>query len=542
MTDKKEVAGVEVDNKVVEKIEVQENEVVEKVISFDCFHIKLISVELMDDTDFHNELVQKREWLLHRSERELALKGNLFIIQESFSKKGKIFVKKSALPHARATKIEKDLKVQPSEKGWNFFFISSVNETDSWEVIDFKGDDVDITKALHTWQENQRPDTPGHQTPLFLSNTWGDRSRDSCISELFIKKEIDAAVKLGVDIVQIDDGWQRGVTSNSTLAAEKNGLWEGFWVSDSEFWTANLDRLPNGLEPLVNYAEKNGVKLGLWFAPDSYDEFAHWEKDTNFIIETYKKFGIEHFKLDSIKAETELGNQNLQRFFSTVNEQSGGNIVFDLDITAGVRPGYFGALQVGPLFVENRYTDWGNYWPHQTLRNLWQLSHWIDPKRLRMEFLNNTRNTHKYEGSPIAPIKYSPSTLFATVMFSNPLGWFEVSNLPAQYIEELAPLVKIWKECREEMFSGDILPIGNAPDGIEYTGFISEPKESQSVYFLVFREMNDSDCFELDVSRLGQQVKNAVVLFGDGDIQVDGNCLKVVVNEKLGFVFGRIKG
>ncbi len=540
MRDTKEIAGVEIDNKALKKLELHNDEIVDIAVSFDSWHLKLTQVEFMDDTDRHNELVQEREWLLHKSEREINLKGNLFIVQESFSKKGKIFVKKTALPHARPTKIEKDLNVQLSEKGWDFFFLRGINEEESWEVIDFAGGNREITKALHTWQAGHRPDTSGHKTPLFLSNTWGDRSRDGCISELFIKQEIDAAAELGVDIVQIDDGWQKGVSSNSTLAAERSGLWEGFWASDPDYWTANLERLPNGLEPLVEYAQQNGLKLGLWFAPDSYDDFSNWEKDTNFILETYQKFGIEHFKLDSIKADTETGCLNLQKFFSAVNELSGGNIVFDLDITAGVRPGYFGALQVGPLFIENRYTDWGNYWPHQTLRNLWKLSHWIDPKRLRMEFLNNTRNANHYEGSPIAPVKYAPSTLFATVMFSNPLGWFEVSNLPAKYIEEVSPLVKIWKDCREEMFSGHIIPIGGAPDGIEYTGFFSAHKDRQCCYFLIFREMHEKDCFELDISELGHKLKRAEVLFGAGDVQINGNIIKVVVNKKLGFVFGRI--
>jgi alpha-galactosidase len=540
MTDKKEVAGVEIDNKVNANINLEGGDIVEKNISFDSWHIKLTLVELMDDTDRHNELIQTKEWLLQRTEKELSLSGNLFIMQDTFSKKGKICIKQAALPHARPTKIANDVKVQFSDTGWNFFLISHNFESHSWQVLDFEGGQSEITKALHTWQAEKRPRTEGHKTPLFLSNTWGDRSRDSCISEVFIKKEIDAAVELGVDVVQIDDGWQTGITSNSSLATEKNGVWEGFWASDSNFWSANLERLPNGLEPIIDYAKANNVKLGLWFAPDSYSEFVNWERDTKFIINTYKKFGIEHFKLDSIKAETETANTNLQNFFDLVNKLSNGNIIFDLDITAGVRPGYFGALQVGPLFLENRYTDWGNYWPHHTLRNLWQLSHWIDPKRLRMEFLNNTRNPKFYEGSPIAPINYSPETLFATVMFANPLGWFEISNLPKEYIAKVKPLVKIWKECRSELFSNAILPIGNAPDGIEYTGFISEPTNGSNGYVLIFREMNDSNCFELDLSQAGYQLKDAKVLFGDGDIQINENKLTFQVNEKLGFVFARI--
>ena len=87
---------------------------------------------------------------------------------------------------------------------------------------------------------------------------------------------------------------------------------------------------------------------------------------------------------------------------------SSGQVVFDLDVTAQTRPGYFGAMEAGPLFVENRYTDWHRYWPHQTLRNLWKLSRWVDPRRLRMEWLNHTRNTEKYANDPLAPAAWSP--------------------------------------------------------------------------------------------------------------------------------------
>jgi alpha-galactosidase len=43
---------------------------------------------------------------------------------------------------------------------------------------------------------------------LFLSNTWGHRSRDARINADFIAREVEAGTRLGVDVVQIDDGWQ----------------------------------------------------------------------------------------------------------------------------------------------------------------------------------------------------------------------------------------------------------------------------------------------------------------------------------------------
>lgn len=534
MAEKKYVAGVEIDDKeVASKVEDSQTQ---KVLTFESYHLKLTQVMLMDDTDRHNELVQTREWLLHKSEKKLALQGNLFIVQDSFTKKGKIFIKKAQLPHARPEQIEADLKVAPLNTGWDIILLS-VENTNEWVILDFEGAQFEITKVLQEWQAAQRPNTAAHKEPRFLSNTWGDRSRDGAISESFIKQEIDAALELGVEVVQIDDGWQKGVSANSTLANEDQGVWEGFWASDPEFWTANPERLPNGIEPLVEYADCKGVELGLWFAPDSYNEFENWQKDVDFILGTFHKYGIKHFKLDSIKAETQQANQNLQQFFSAVNTASKGEIVFDLDITAGIRPGYFGALQVGPLFVENRYTDFANYWPHQTLRNLWKLSNWIDPKRLRMEFLNNTRNTENYAGSPIAPVKYPPATLFATVMFANPLGWFEISNLPKTYIEEVAPLVKIWKNHRAELFSNTIIPIGSAPDGIEYTGFMSVPTDNSNGYLLLFREANENAETEFEMSACFQNRQSVEVLFGDGSAAIDGSHIRCTINHKFNFIF-----
>jgi alpha-galactosidase len=38
-------------------------------------------------------------------------------------------------------------------------------------------------------------------------------------------------------------------------------------------------------------------------------------------------------------------------------------------------------------------------------------------------------------GDPLAPARYRPDYLFATVMFASPLGWFEVQHLPDAYFD-----------------------------------------------------------------------------------------------------------
>ena len=52
-------------------------------------------------------------------------------------------------------------------------------------------------------------------------------------------------------------------------------------------------------------------------------------------------------------------------------------LVFNLDATAGRRAGYHMLNRYGNIFLENRYTDWGNYYPYHTLRNLWMLSKYV---------------------------------------------------------------------------------------------------------------------------------------------------------------------
>ena len=83
------------------------------------------------------------------------------------------------------------------------------------------------------------------------------------------------------------------------------------------------------------------------------------------------------------------------------------------DITAEQRMGYLAAREYGTLFVENRYTDFGNYYPHRTLRNLWMLARYVPAQRMLFELLNPARNTERSgaagRGAPAADHRCVPS-------------------------------------------------------------------------------------------------------------------------------------
>jgi alpha-galactosidase len=187
-------------------------------------------------------------------------------------------------------------------------------------------------------------------------------------------------------------------------------------------------------------------------------------------------------------------------------------------------------MHAGPIFVENRYTDWHRYWPHATLRNLWLLAQHIDPLRLRMEFLNPVRHTDKYASDPLAPSQYRPDYLFASVMFASPLGWFETSNLPADFVEQVAPLVKLWKQHRDAIFAGPIVPIGDEPSGSSWTGFAGQS------HVLIFRERHTD---ATRAFKLSGYTGDPAIVTGRGEARYREGTLQVTIPHQLDFAWIR---
>jgi len=518
----------------IDQNEEEESVVGEETLMLDPLHLRISEVTLMDQTDKHNELVSEREWLLMPNEMSFDVQGCVLGAENVIDNSGLVFLKLAPLPHARQNKEEIDFHVDPLARSIDSFFNGY-----PVAVLGYRGGRIGRTRALHAFQRCLREYRPGRDG-LFLSNTWGDRSRDARINEAFLLKEVEAGAALGVDVVQIDDGWQKGRSANSATARGK-GVWNGYWSADPDFWDADPVRFPNGLEPVVTAARDRGMKFGLWFGPDSSNNAVNWRKDADHLLKLHGGMGIDYFKIDSMKTHNAESLRRQRAMFDRMLEESGGAMVFDLDVTAEIRPGYFGLPDIGPLFVENRYTDVHRYWPHQTLRNLWMLSQTVDPLRLRMEVLNNMRNTGKYPGDPLAPSLYRPDTLFAMVMMSCPLGWFEVSNLPPEYTRQMRPVVVSWKAERSRMHGGSIFPVGEAPDGVAWTGFVSAAVDGTGGYALLFRELNVAAEYELDLSTYIAPVRHATILGGRGTARLAGNVLVVNIPEKLDFVWVKLE-
>ena len=326
---------------------------------------------------------------------------------------------------------------------------------------------------------------------MIMMNTWGDRGQDGKMREAFALAELEAAHRLGITHFQLDDGWQAGLSKNSASASGE--LWDA-WPRES--WQPHPERFPNGLQPVVNRADSLGMKLGLWFHPSNANDYQQWQQDAEVVLGLHRRYGINYFKIDGIEIPTQRAVRNLRHLFDTVQQVSQGRVVFNLDATAGRRGGYFFFQEYGNVFLENRYTDWANYYPYQTLRNLWMLARYVPPEDLQIEFLNKWRNPEKYPADdPFAPARYSFDYLFATAMAGQPLAWFEATNLPDDAFQT-ASLVDTYREHQAAFHQGVILPVGDEPSGRSWTGFqsIGGPEEG---YLLIFREDSDQKQHDL---------------------------------------------
>ncbi len=448
------------------------------------FHWQTRIVEFRDVTDWNNNLVFETDIIPYRKSRH---RGNLLFAHDGVTDRGFFLLKEAPCSD-----------VQPAYPGYDFttefgdFAVAGLGITTEdlacggWVraygcVIGvFAGGEREALTALRRYQKQLRRLEPGRDE-MVMMNTWGDRSQDAKVGERFCLEEVRRAARLGITHFQIDDGWQTGKSPNSAVA---KGSFRNIW-DNPRYWEPDPVKYPRGLHPVVEEGRRLGVEICVWFNPSTQDDYADWEKDAAAMIRLYDTYGIRTFKIDGLAIPNKRSEENLRRLFDRVLEHTSGRAVFNLDATAGRRAGYHTFNRYGNIFLENRYTDWQNYYPYWTLRNLWQLSKYVPAERLQIEFLNKWRNAAKYAGDPFGPANYRFDYLFATTMAAQPLAWMEAGNLPEEAFA-LGETVARYRAVQEDFHRGVILPVGDEPSGRSWTGFQSAGDGRG--YLLVLRE------------------------------------------------------
>lgn len=477
-------------------------------------HWDMKAVEFFDVSDMCDNLVSERSFVPFR---KAFYRGNVLSAFNKNNRGGIFFLKEAPCSIVQLNYHDADFCVEFDRFSIIGIGVESTDiNNDNWtqaygSVIGvYSGDETDMRRGLRKYQKNLRNPS---SYEMIMMNTWGDRGQDKKVNEAFCLAELEAGACLGITHFQIDDGWQSGRTPNSAF---KGGSFKNIW-DNPNYWTPDPEKYPSGLYPVSKRARELGIKLGLWFNPSVQDSFADWEKDANAIINLYRQHGITFFKIDGLQIFDKQGDINLRRFFDKVGKETNDGVTFNIDLTAGRRGGYHYLNTYGNFFIENRYTDWGIYFPYRTLRNLWQLSAYVQPEKIQTVFLNKWRNPDKYSADDrFSPSNYTFDYLFAISMAGQPLAWFEGTGLPEEAFC-LSSTISKYNEIRGDFHAGIILPIGEEPSGESWTGFQSETDNDKG-YLLIFREDNKDSVANISVNMPAERNIRFSHIIGKGEI------------------------
>jgi len=469
------------------------------------------SINLFDKTDYHDCFVREHKLYLHRNNLPKT-EGRIFFLEDPETDRAYVITVQA--PDFVQPSLEiKNLEVLIEDGG----FPVTVSECR-------RGECEKVCRALYRKIHNRK-------TLITMSNTWGDmNSRDRVYAD-FVKKEIDTAAEIGVDIVQIDDGWQTVFPSGAPKDAQ------GRRCFYDPMWELNYERFPDGMRAITDYAKEKGVMPGLWFAPDSGDGFLRRERDLKVLKKAYEEWNMRFFKLDMLSVLTPEECDIFLDMLKTI-ESFGPDAELELDVTNGIRLGYLCGAEHGILFIENRYVKTTTYYPHRTLRNLWNLASLLPTCRFQFELLNPDLATEAYGEDRFAPVYYDLDWLFASVAVSNPLFWMEMQFLTDARKAQLNRIFPVWKEHREAIAAADVTPIGQEPDGRSLTGFCAVNEED--VFLILLREVcpEASRTYSLPVEITDLQVLST----NDTPVLTwEGASLKATFGKERAYVFAKAK-
>lgn len=269
-------------------------------------HIKVDAIRLSDETDVYNELVCHDERILYGRHNEY-LNGSIFLIDNYIDDKSMLVVSEG---YVSGKKFHGDKDLMIKKRAAICVFGNGADG--SFEEFTYVGGTTvvcgkkdELTKGYRAYYRKMYKNSEMY----IMSNTWGDRNRDTAVCEEFILKELDVAYTLGVDILQIDDGWQKGISENSGFTA--HGAWGNFYETDSNFWEINKEKFPNGFSVVTDYAKERNIRIGLWFSMDKDNGYASWERDAHRLLELHKKHGVCYFKIDGLVISDHKCEENI---------------------------------------------------------------------------------------------------------------------------------------------------------------------------------------------------------------------------------------
>lgn len=126
------------------------------------------------------------------------------------------------------------------------------------------------SRNFHDWARKYQV-KDGDKTRMTLLNNW--EATYFNFNEEKLVALMDDAVKLGVDLFLLDDGW---FGNKYPRQSDRQGLGD---------WDETKDKLPHGVGYLTEAAKKKGIKFGIWIEPEMVNPKSElYEKHPDWVI------------------------------------------------------------------------------------------------------------------------------------------------------------------------------------------------------------------------------------------------------------------
>jgi hypothetical protein len=295
------------------------------------------------------------------------------------------------------------------------------------------------------------------------ANTWGSsqggRQHRDAAGEENVLREIASCADLGIDVLQIDEGWQG---------------------DQYKEWNPIPPRYPDGWGKVGDAAAKAGVSLGLWMAaiPPTLEDMERNIREGGFVS----------LKLDFASLNTRQKIDDLMDKVRALVLGRKHQLRINWDLTeVEARYGYFFAREFGCIYLENRKPAIPVtvvYRPGTVLRDLWQISRYCN----LLKFQGSIQNIDMVNKLFSDAGAYNHAYCAAIPLMSTPLFFCETHLYSDQARDEIRPVLAAYKKVRADIYRGIVHPIGDKPDGASWTGFECELADENRGFFTLFRE------------------------------------------------------
>jgi len=314
---------------------------------------------------------------------------------------------------------------------------------------------------------------PVSEKNIFLmTNIWGAGQGSKGAREDNVIREIKSSADLGIDVVQIDAGWQ------SSEMREKTS-------------NPSAEAYPNGWGKVMALAKDKNIKMGIW------NTAASIVKVPNKLIDLNDE-GFNYFKIDIGTWSTYDMLYDLTQNARNLVKHSQHEAVINWDVThKGLRVGYLFNREYGNLFLQNRRLQMDGrkkssshaYVPRRILKDQWLLTSYLNLNQIMLNVMTTEHVLLEFSNASLYGDVYS----FAITMMSSPLFFTETWKYSPESRKAMKEVIGIYKQHRNMLYKGYVFSLGERPGDNSWTGFQNYHPSEDFGYLTLFRGINNRE-------------------------------------------------